>query len=220
VNLIWQILYYSAFIAPLIGAIIGAIYYKKLKTEDRILAGFLLASFLTQVLQMYFGFIKDVPNLFLIPLYGFFEFLLFSIIYARFFSGETKKVLNFIIPIIGIGLMTEVAISFFNQNPTKFISYGKIFVNLSIIGYSSTYLIKVLLDKKQKLIPNRINLSFILLINYTLTLLLFLAVNFLINNSLKIVSYFWMFHALITALYYGILTYYIWNRGKTLKYLH
>jgi hypothetical protein len=219
-NIIWQILLYSAVIVPFLGTITGAVYFKHLKKEYKYVAAFVTGSFVTQVLYLYFGYIAAAGfNLFMIPLYGIFEFAMFSLVFAVFFSSKNKKLFTLFVTLIALLLIFEGVYSFFNQNPAKFISYGKILVNLSIISYSVYYIINTLLDKSKKIIPGRIKLSFITLIYYVITLLLFIAINFLVNTKLQIVFYFWIFHAFVTSLFYVILTTILWKHGKSRKSL-
>jgi hypothetical protein len=186
---------------------------KKLSFEYKLVGVFILGSFIFQVFNFY---ITDY-NLYFVPLYGLFEFTIFSILFLKLISPQNKNLFLIIASIISIVLIVEGITSYFNQNAASFFSYGKVLTNLSIITYSAFYIINTLRDKSKKIEPNKINLSYTLMAYYILTLLNYIAINFLVNNSLQIVGYFWNFHAFINILFYIALTFLLWKYGKTPK---
>lgn len=214
-NYIFTISVYSILMFQFSGILLFSLFHKKLSFEYKLIGVFILVSFIFQIFQFY----GNNFNLYLYPLYGLFEFTLFSILFAKLIKFSKKLLFGIIVFLISILLIVEGVTAYADQNAQTFHSYGKIISNLSIITYSIYYIITALLDKSKKIDPQKINLSFVLLTYFAITLLNYISINFLVNNSLTIVSYFWQFHAVFNVLFYGALTFLLWKHGRSRKSL-
>ncbi|PLX15554.1 MAG: hypothetical protein C0599_16620 [Salinivirgaceae bacterium] len=210
-SLLYLISIYAVFFFQVTGILLFAIFHKRSSFEYNLLGIFVLGSFIIQIFNIY----NSDYNLYLVPIYGLFEFTIFSILFFKLISPQNKNLFLIIASIISIVLIIEGITSYFNQNAASFFSYGKVLTNLSIITYSAFYIINTLQDKSKKIEPHKINLSFVILAYYVTTLLNYIAINFLVNNSLQIVGYFWQFHAIVNVLFYMALTFLLWKHGKT-----
>jgi hypothetical protein len=199
----------------LLGSIIFIVKFRFLDFGFKAIGIFILTNFVVQLISFFnFGY-----NLYFVAIYGLFELILFSVLYGRFINFKHKTLFVIIVTVISTLLIYEGVTSYVNQNVESFNSYGKIFSHLTIITYSVYYIIDTLINKSKKIEPQKINLSFVILIFYVITLINFIAINFLVNNSLQIVVYFWNFYAVLNVLFYGALTFLLWKHGKSRKYL-
>lgn len=209
-------------ISPIIlilGIAIGIYCRKHLTGCFRLLLLYLILGFVTEVMSKYFGSFSNLKyNLFLIPIYALLELLLFSILYYKHVvKSKNRYFLYFIFVLLGLILIDLSRIgSMFNAS--SFQSYGKVIADAGIVIFCLIYYLDVVKGKiKPTFELNVLNAAS--LIFFSLNLIIFLAINFLVNANYGIVMFFWFFNLTIVCLYYIIIIYLIWRNGKTRKSL-
>lgn len=213
---------FATYLSPAIliaGVFIGLFKYKKLDQVHRILVWYLIASLIVDLTSRYIGlFSTNRYNLFLIPLWGFIELFIFSIIYIKMILEIKNKVpLGFIL-LVHLFILFELFFSPLIHSRQHYISFGKPLANLIIILYCMIFFYRLVIGHKnfKKKYSALNNLIFIF---YSINLLLYLFINFLVNEDKLLVTYFWLFNLVSVLLFNLILILIIWRNGKTQKLL-
>jgi hypothetical protein len=203
----------------ILGVIIGIYYRKHLSGCFRLLLAYLILGIITELISKYWGYYSSLKyNLFLIPIYGLMELMLFSILYYKYIIKTKSKVFLYLILILlGLVLVDLSRIgSMFKAS--SFQSYGKVIADAGIVVFCLIYYLDVVKGRiKPTFELNLLNAASIIF--FSLNLIIFLAINFLVNASYGIVMFFWNFNLVIVCLYYIIIIYLIWRNGKTRKSL-
>lgn len=218
----FESLFVVTLISPIIlifGIIIGLYYRKHLDGCFRLLLMYLFIGIITELFSRYFGAISDLKyNLFLIPIYGLLELVLFSLLYYKYII-KRKSRRFFVIILILLGL-TLVDLSRMGDmfKASNFQSYGKVIADAGIVLFCLIYYLDVVKGRiKSTFELNLLNAGSITF--FSLNLIIFLAINFLVNAKYNIVMFFWNFNLFVICSYYIIIIYLIWRNGKTRKSL-
>ena len=209
-----------SFLSPLslsIGLVMGIIFFSNSDSKSKVLLVYFIISLIIDILNRYWGYILESHyNLFLIPVLGLLEIIVFSILYFYFFCSY-KKILTFIIVICTAILFRDI-FSALNFNPGEYTTYGKVFVNFAIIVYSLISITIMIKEPEQKTRSFQL-FNYGVLIYFSINLLVMLPVNFLVNAPMGYVLAFWFLNLIITILFYSLLVYLLWQNGKTRKQL-
>ncbi len=212
---LWMLLSLTSPISLLGGIFIGVKYYKNLDYIFKFILFYLIASLFTDIIYRYLGFFSNLKyNLFMIPVFGFIELFIYSNLYYRgIFRSKSIPLLVFIV-ILHVLIISEL---FFIKNLfhlKSFQSFGKIIADASIILYCLLYYWS-LFKEKISIQPSLIIFNAASIIYYSINLFIFLCVNFLVNENIKLVIIFWSINLISMVSFYIILTYLIWQNGKT-----
>jgi len=113
--------------------------------------------------------------------------------------------------VISLGIVLLLLNIIGTQNQYHF--YGRFIFSVVITFYSLIFIYQFLKEriayKKELFIFNSSILLF-----FCIDAFLAIASDYLINNSLVVVSWFWMFRAVFLQLFYISLIYYVWKTGK------
>ena len=200
------------YITPIIlivGVIGGAVFYNRLEKKHRLLLLYLIVALTFDISGRFFGhFFKY--NLFLIPLYGLAELIVFCFIFT------IKRSYFFVI--IGIGSLL-VGYEIFSIDPfdtSGFNSYSKVFANFSILlmAFLSYYRI---LESEEEIERKVLVFKSLTFIYFALSLILYIPLNFLISKNSDLPFYFWNVNLIITSSFYIYISHILWNSGKRLK---
>ncbi len=209
---------FITYIAPLLlaaGVGIGLHYFKNLKKEYKYTLFYLLGCLITDVTARVVGEITK-NNLIIIVLFSFFELIFFTVFYQIcFFKRKVWPVIIGSI-IFSIYIVWEI-FSLWNIPPAEFQTYSKTLSSFLIIFMAINYLLEKIEHKEKN---NRvIMLNSAIIIFYSLHLIFFLPINFLINVPSVIKFYFWTANLLLTLIFYAFLIREIWKNGSTQKQL-
>lgn len=177
----------------------------------------MIAALLTDVASRIFMKIMNY-NLFLIPIFGFIELSIFSIIYYKHIYKTKSKLLWFIIALTFLLIFQDL---FFRDqlfDPSRFNSFGKVISDLVILFFALSYIIQGV-NKTSPLRKDYLILSFVLLFYFSINMLFTISVNFLVNEQISIVIVFWVMNLIFTLLFYVALIYLLWQNGKIQKRL-
>ena len=88
---IWSIVSCLSPITLIVGLIVGLLYFRYISKGYSVLVVYLAVSFIMDLLFRYFGYISHLRyNLFLIPIFGFFELAVFSVLYYKYIYLKVK----------------------------------------------------------------------------------------------------------------------------------
>jgi len=215
----YELLKLFTYITPFIlGSVIviGLYYYRFIKRELQLLLLYIGLCFITEVTSRIVGvFYKN--NLIFIVLFSFFELIFFSIFYQLYFFK--RKVRSFIIltTVALLYILWEV-FSLWQVPPSEFQTYSGVISAFFIITIAINYLFEKIEEKEKQ--SSLIKLNYAFIIFYSLHLIFFLPINFLINVPSSIKFYFWLANLLLTISFYVYLGREIWRNGLTQKRLH
>lgn len=155
-------------------------------------------------------------NLFLLPIYSFAELVIFSSIYLRFFlKGENAVLKGLLLLAHGLILLDFLFLcDLFNAE--TFYAFSKVVADIAIVVLCLKYFSNILKEetpiKKELLLLNSVFIGY-----FSINSIIFLSINFLVNESLDLVTPFWVLNALSALFLYSFLTYMIWQHGRTQK---
>jgi hypothetical protein len=213
-----EILEIFLFLPPIIlftGLLVGTIVYKRINTHYKLILLYLVLCFVTDILNRYFGNIFK-SNLILFPIFSFIELSIFSVLYYLFIIKSSSKLLKFFIAIVLLFIIVDIA-NVDMYNTKSFQSYGKVFDNLTVILLSLLYIWKLLKNTDNTFDKHLPVFNFGVLMYFSVNLLIFIPLNFLVNSQSHVIYYFWMINLVVTILFYLFLIYMIWLNGKILK---
>jgi len=153
------------------------------------------------------------PNLFFIPIYALFELALLSYWYYHYLLNRSKTVIYLaIFTVFAIVLDLVFLSNLFSIKDYQ--SYGKVMADAAIIFYTVLFYWRGL----RKIPSNELlQLNTAVLCYFTINFLMFASINFLVNASSEIITVFWVMNILVTFLFYSLITYRLWQHGKTPK---
>jgi len=212
-----DILSFFTLLAPLIlltGVSVGIHFYKKVDVLRKTLTFYLFLMLLLDLSARFMGEVYG-NNLVFIPIYGFFELFMFSSFY--YFLGIKDnlkiKILLFSILFLSFAFTLWEVIKVYNLPIVEFESYSKVISTLVIVLLSLGFFLEKIYMKKD-ISPDMFMLNSGILLFYSLNLIIFLPIDFLINgNELKF--YFWLVNLIFTLAFYTFLIWSIWKNGKT-----
>lgn len=199
----------------LLGIIIGTYFYKFTETRYRFLLVYLAICFGTDVLSRIIGEIYG-NNLLFILIFSLLELVFFTAFYlVCLFRRKEKKYI----------LLTSAAVVFIiielylagTSSPERFQPYSKVVGSFLILLMAISYLFEGIGKKQPDYSDMKLNSVFI--IYFSLNLIFFLPLNFLINVPSSVKFYFWCFNLILTISFYVFLIREIWKNGSTRKQL-
>lgn len=216
---LWNLIAIISPVILLIGVIVGILCHKQLNSCYRLIVVYLAICLVTDLFYRFLGYYSHLKyNLFLIPIFGFLELVVFSILYYKHILQNKSKPLLLFIGTMLLLILSEIAFASKLFHQETFHSFGKVIADGSIVFFCLIYCWKVV--KGQISIHSEYYfLNAVVFIYYSVNLFIFLAVNFLVNAKLNFVIFFWAVNLISMVLFYLILIYLIWQNGKTRKIL-
>lgn len=200
----------------LAGIITGFYYFRSLDTAYRIITFYFLTAFLTDIASRLYVF-THADNMIFILGFSLAELVLFSVLYHLVFLKKLHHLLL-------AGILTGVFFiiwEIFNLRFTpikQFQSYAKVVDTFLIVLLSVVFFLENVHADKQVQWP-LFRLNAIILGFFSLNLIFFLPLNFMINESSGLKFYLWMINLVVTVLFYIFLTWEIWKNGLNQKRL-
>jgi hypothetical protein len=216
---VWKYLSLLSPIILLIGLVVGFYFFKSLNRISKNVLLYLGLCLVVDLIYRVIGYYSvSQYNLFVIPIFAFLELIFFANLYYRLILKSRSRILFIFIVLALMVIFSELLFidRLFQQK--TFHSFGKVVADLTVIVFCITYYWRLLTGKiKQVKEVSQLNATF--LIYYSVNLILFLPINFLVNASINIVFLFWVINLVSLVLFYLVLTYMIWRNGKTQKCL-
>ncbi len=196
-----------------IGIIIGLLYFGRLNYINKCIFSYLIAAFIIDIASRYLQ-ITYSNNLILVPIFGFIELLLFSMLYNELIFNKNrlfKPIIGLFLLFILIDIITSKA-----STPKYFQSFGRVLDGFSIVFFSLYFYWKILKEETSKEIK-KIRLNTGIFLFFLLNSLWFLIANFLVNTPYNLVFSLWLINIIATPLFYSFLTFNLWQNGRPLK---
>lgn len=210
-NIIWVLTVFAMGIA---GLSCGYLH-KELTPKYKLISNYIWIGILIYCITLFFRAINNY-NLFLLPIYSFIELVIFSKLYFTFFIKKPNPLLHKIITFIYILIVLDFLFLCDLFNAETFYAFSKVITDLAIMGLCLNYYWMVLKEEapinKELLLLNSGFMSY-----FSINCFIFLSINFLVNESLDLVTPFWVINALSVLFLYLFLTYMIWQHGKIQK---
>jgi len=200
---------YSSPLILILAVICGGYYYKWLNKVYRLIFSYIIVCLIIDIIARSLIF-YSLNNLMLLLYLSLVELIIFLKLYANI----TKKKIGLILSVIGgIYILSEIILIDPNDT-TNFQSYSKIVSSFLIVLMALIYFLEQL--KKDTAMKN-LHLNYSILIYFTLNMILWLPINFLIDETSELIFYVWRILLFITILFYANLTYLIWKNGRAQK---
>lgn len=209
----YQFLDYLTYLSPallLTGIGIGMYRYKSLDLSHKMLLLYISVALCTDLTSRIYGHLFG-NNLIFIILFSFFELIIFTILYQFCFFEKKSRTL-FLLTLVASGFIIWELGSLHKINPKQFQSYSKVMDAFVILLYTLTYFFQKV-GKYKTTQTEQLRLNAAILIFFSLHLLFFLPINFLINVSSGVKFYFWMANLVLTLIFYAFINWEIWKNG-------
>ncbi len=208
---------FSTYLSPvflMLGIGIGIYFFKGIDIVHKVIVIYLASMLSIDMLARVFGEVYG-NNLIFIPILGFVELLLFSVFY--YFSGlhERGAAKFFLFGIIALSFLFSAweIYKVYGIPIEEFESYSKAISTFVVVLLSIGYFIENI--RKGKTISGR---EFLLhsgiLMYFSLELILFLPIDFLINDDSGLKYYFWFANLIFTLAFYNFLILSVWKNGR------
>ncbi|MCH2194447.1 hypothetical protein [Kordia sp.] len=198
-----------------IGTSIGLYYYKRLDKIAKLLFYFLIGSLLIDLSSRLLGAIIN-NNLFLFFVLTWLELFVFMKVYY-YLTGKKKLLIG--ITAFGI-LYTLIESIYINTVEVNvFQPYAKALGPLFIVIMALIFFFELIRDE-ENLYKNEGDyfiLNSTILCFFSLQFLIFLPLNFLVNQAVYLAGYIFIGNVVFLILFYVYLTYFIWKRGRNRK---
>lgn len=197
-----------------IGLCIGFYFYKSLNAIHKSILFYLLLMLVIdlsgRILKFTYG-----NNLIILPIYSFLELGMFVCFYYKFlFKAKHRLILGLSIVAVLYILWEIVVLKVMETR--QFQSYAKVADNFVIITLALGFFYeKINIFKESKWDNFRLNAT--VLVFFSVNMLFFLPINFLINEKSGLNHYFWLSNLVITILFYLFLITSIWKNGRIRK---
>lgn len=199
----------------LFGFLIGLYYYRSLSIVHKGITLYLFGMFLIDVVSRVIGATGN--NFIVLLIYSLLEMAFFTYFYFKYFFDAKHRLVLVLSCIAFLYILWEIIL--FEATDLKgFQSYAKVVDDfIIIILVLSFFHEKINIFKESKW--NNFGLNATILVFYSINLIFFLPLNFLINESSGLKFYFWFGNTLSLILFYSYLSYSIWKNGRTQKLL-
>ena len=208
------ILSYFSPIILLFGIILGIVYYPRLDRAHRLLILFLSMALFIDILSRLAGEFYG-NNLIFIPIFGLLELVLWSYIYFSCLMAIKNKIWLILVWILVLYNLYEI-VTLLNVEPKDFNSNSRVFDSLAVVIISIVFYIKQIVNENPAK-PGFMFLNTIIFAFYSLNLILYLPINFLINETSNIKFIFWSISLVLTLVFYSSIIRLIWIHGKNHK---
>ncbi|WP_286911807.1 hypothetical protein [Flavobacterium sp. UBA4197] len=213
----YQVLDYLTYLSPallLSGIGIGLFRYKSLDISHKLIMLYFATALCTDLVSRIYGQLFG-NNLIFIIVFSLLELIVFSILYQFCFFEKKSRTL-FALIAVAIGFIIWELFSLQTISPQQFQSYSKVMDAFVIILLAITYFFQKV-GRNKETPKDVLRMNAVILIFFSLHLLFFLPINFLINVSSELKFYFWCANLVITLLFYAFLNWEIWKNGLSRK---
>jgi hypothetical protein len=204
---------YTAVGTLLISFLIYIIKFRRLPIAMQFLGFFLGLNLTTEILSRILFHFK-INNLYLLHIYTFFEFLVWSIFYYYLIwrTGNSKKYFKIFVSLIGLTIILN---SIFLEPTTGFNSNAKTLVQIILIGYAIYYIFINfgVTDFSIKENQSILWINFAVMLYYSGSLFIVMFMKMIHSNDADTTSYngFWLFNALLNAIFQLLILISIWK---------
>lgn len=187
---------------------------KRWHLKQYYLLGFYLASLLViELTSIVLGHFFGISGLVLFTLSFFIHFVFLSIFYQKYLFQLKRK---WVVLTIGLGILPLLLSQTTRDLPTGFQSYDRAIYSFVIMLYSLYFLYQLVGGVRREREEMILNSG--VLIFFALDAFLAIGTNFLVNESLVLVGWFWIGRALTLQFFYASMIHFLWRTGKIPKH--
>jgi hypothetical protein len=199
-----------------IAVFISGYWFKWLNAYFKWLTLFL---WLTAAANLFGLYIKHTgTNLSILPALSLVTLLIFTRLYIGNFKLKSAALLTLAVFFAVIVIAFDLYYSYTGLSVRQFFALGTVATDLCIVIFCLCYYWTII-KNEEPLNRDRWNLNSVFLLYFSLSTILFFSINFLVNESLKVVAPFWMLNALSASFLYSFLGYRIWKNGQARRKL-
>lgn len=152
--------------------------------------------------------------------YSLGEYGLISFLYYRYLLTKHQKMLKGLFITLTPLILLLHGISFQSiHRLAEYQTYGTLLVYALIVFYSGFFLFTRLSDTAKRLNRELMTLNVLIFCYYTVRLLIFSSINFMLNQEEQYTIYFWLLFASTVTTFYSALAFLLWKHGKNRKLL-
>ncbi len=198
---------------------VGLFHFKKLKPLHKLLILMFASSLILELVSNYIMyFAENQESLFMVPVSNLIILIILSVLYLRYILRNGKyKILLTIFAIVGI---VPVGWDFFltiQGEYEKVLFLSMIWVYLLILAFTIIYFLQIALYSDMKPETDKLVVSIVFFLISLLSVLYGLSFNFMVNESLEIVSYFWISRMMAGYIGYIVIFIVVWQYGRIYK---
>lgn len=217
-DVFYKIVYDFNFLSPVVlftGILVSLYYYPVLDRMHKWIFYYLIIMLTVDLGSRILG--NFGSNLIILPVYSLLEVVVITIFYYKLLFKAQHKLLKYLCCFVCLYIIWEI-IELLKVNTNQFQSYAKVADNFIVISLALVFFHeKINMFKEAKWDNFRFNA--VVLVYFFITMLFFLPINFLINESSGLKFYFWFVTNILIVLFYSYLTHSIWKNGRTRKLL-
>lgn len=208
---------YLSTISICLGITIGGLFYSKLPPIFRSLIYYFILALVFDILCKTVGRMYDNTMVF-IATYGFFELLFFTYLYSKYMFANKPSKLIILLGSLGLIAVSYDCITADYYDLVNFQTYARTIADFIVVVFCMIYFF-VKLSKGTHPGNPKIVLNTILLLYFSIHLIIFIPINYLINASTGFIYAFLIGNMILTILFYIFLSITLWKNGKTPKHL-
>lgn len=211
---------WSAPIILLLGTTLVIANYSKLTFKNRAIGCFFCVFLLIDLFSRYIQKLTELDsNLHLLSWSAIVEFVLFAWLYSRFFITSRYRFVKWFLNFIGLMLLINLVSISSNIEFSGFQAYDRLLVD-GVIMLLGLFYIYAALDNNDHVDKSEQYTNIFILLYVTVDLFMSLTINFMINASIPLVFFFWLFRLAFMLLLYLNLIHGIWQNGKIQRLKH
>ncbi|MEL1245418.1 hypothetical protein AAEO56_14180 [Flavobacterium sp. DGU11] len=207
---------FFSFLSPAVltaGVIIGWVYKKSLDKIHKSLTFYLLLMLCLDLSARILG--KLGNNFIILLVYSLIDLCFFLYLYNKLLLKKYNKIF-LITGVIGIAYIVGEIFYFFILNKLdakQFQPYSKVVDNFIVVLMALAFYLERISNFKESHWNNFV-LNTVLLVFFTITLIVFLPFNFLVNEKTGLKFYFFHINIVMIIALYMYLTYSVWKNGR------
>jgi hypothetical protein len=195
--------------------VIGIFMYNKLQPLYKWLFFYMLIALIYHYLSHYFGYYYK-NNLWFAQSYGFFELLIFIMIYRYHMLQKMSGVIILVLGICALIYIVDENLTLDFNDLKNIQYYSRAIAAMIILAASILYFLEQIgrtkTSDKSKMILNGV-----ILVYFSLNLIMILPINYFVNAKTDLKYIFMVSNMITTTLLYIYLTYSLWKNGKIQK---
>lgn len=198
-----------------LGVIFMTIFYKKLDALHKGIYFYLILMLVVEITSRILEIYGN--NLIVLLIYSLIEAIYITYIYFKYLFKNKYKLLFIICLVAVVYIICElVYYTFFNTSIKSFQPYSKVVDNFIVILLALSFLQEKIVDFKEQKWDN-FTLNIVILVFFTFNTLIFLPINFLVNEGSGVKFYFWAGNSILLLLFYSYLIAKVWKNGRQSK---
>ncbi len=201
--------------------VISAIFFKHLPKPFKLLAFlFFTDAFFETCSVLLRNYSEDGTNLFISPLANLATLFIISVFYLRFVLRRGQyRIVYIVLSSLAVFLVVRDVIYALEGDFQNLHFLSLFYSSFMIAVFTITYFLQIAMYSDMKIVRNYLILSVVFFLHALFGMLFAVGINFMINESLEIVSYFWISRISLMLITNVVLIIMIWKLGRTRRRL-